>query len=142
MRLTDLRPMLGEDEKQVRELFEHCHPNKYAQPEGWYFAHPTLVACVDTRIVGFTSFTIVVIAGHGPTLYGEDLCVHPEYRRYGIATSLHTARLVIARDVGTRIFMGTAHKDNKAMERILLAAGAHVCVSIGDDILYVGPVGV
>ena len=134
------RPMLLEDEEQVRAIFAVCHPDKYPQPDNWYFAHPTLVVAFSNNIVAFTSFTVVVLPGHGPTLYGEDICVHPDYRRNNIAKALHTARLVIGRSVGAKVFMGVTHKENRAVISVLARRGAHVCLPLGNDVLLVGPI--
>ena len=133
-------PMFFGDEPQVRALYKLCHPGMVVKPTNWYFAHPTLVVITDGKVVGFTSFTIVVIPGFGETLYGKDMCVHPDYGGRGIAKNLHLARLVIGHRVGARIFMGVTTSDNKSMIRILEGSGMHPCIPVGDDILFIGPI--
>lgn len=134
-------PMTAEQEAQVRGLYHICHPAMGIQPPFWYFAHPTLVVCEEDQIIGFTSFTLTVMPGFGSTLYGIDVCVHPEHRGKGIAEALHAARLTIGHSVGARTFMGVTRKDNKKMARILTMSGIHSCVDTSDqDVLFVGPI--
>jgi len=132
--------MMVGDEPQVRALHKKCHPGAVARPTGWYFAHPTLVIVDGGVIVGHTSFTVTIIPGFGPTMYGMDVCVDPAHRGKGVATSLHAARLTIAYSVGARIFMGVTDSENKSMVRVLERAGAHACIPVGDGTLYVGPI--
>jgi GNAT superfamily N-acetyltransferase len=139
MKLIPSYMMVG-DESQVRALYKVCHPGAVSRPIGWYFAHPTLVIIDKGVVVGHTSFTVTLIPGFGQTMYGMDVCVDPKYRGKGIGTSLHAARLTIAYGVGARIFMGVTNSENKSMIRILERAGAHACVPVGDDTLYVGSV--
>lgn len=134
------RTMFANEEDKVRELFKLCHLDMPEPPPFWYFAHPTLVVDLDDKIIGSTSFTVTVAPGFGSTLYGKDLCVHPEYRGKGIAECLHAARLTIGQRVGATIFMGATDKNNKKMASILKKSGMHECVSIGNDILFVGPI--
>ena len=137
--LYPVNPMFFGDEKQVREVYKLCNPGAVARPPNWYFVHPTLVVVTDSIVVGFTSFTLTIIPGFGQTLYGMDMCVHPEYRGRGIAENLHKERLSVGHAAGARIFMGTTQNDNRAMVKILKKAGAHSCIPIGDDTLFVGP---
>ena len=135
------QPMLSEQEAQVRGLYHMCHPAMSIQPPFWYFAHPTLVLCENNQVVGFTSFTLTIMPGFGSTLYGMDVCVHPEYRGRGIAETLHAARLTIGHSVGARTFMGVVRKNNKKMAAILIKSGMHTCIETNiDDIMYVGPI--
>lgn len=131
-------PMFAGDEEAVRNIHKLCYPGTVRQPEYQYFVHPTLCVTTDSKVVGFTSFTTVVIPGFGETMYGKDLCVHPDYRGRGIARCLHAARLAVARSVRVKLFMGVANKENKAMIRILEESGMHACVPMGEDVLFVG----
>lgn len=134
------RQMRDYEDKDVRELFKLCHLRQPEPLSFWYFAHPTLVVEIDDKIVGSTSFTIVIVPGFGSTLYGKDLCVHPDYRGHGIAELLHTARLSIGGLVGASTFMGMTHKDNMKMIRILEKSGMHRCIPVGNDLLFTGPI--
>lgn len=133
-------PMFTGDEPAVRAIYKICHPGNVARPPFWYFVHPTLCVIQDSMVVGFTSFTVTVIPGFGETIYGKDLCVLPEYRGRGLADALHKARLAIGRSVGVRIFMGVTSHSNKAMVKILENSGSHPCISVDDDMLFVGHV--
>lgn len=110
-------------------------------PRGWFIANPTLCAYDETALVGYTSYTIVLLPGHGQTLYGQDVCVAKGHRGEGIGTRLHKERLLFAKMVGVKYFMGSSHKDNKWMADILEAAGAHKCLLIDENWLFVGPTG-
>ena len=132
--------MLPGDAVEVQLLAHLCRPDRPSRPKEWYLAHPTLVKSVEDRIVGFTSYTVTLIPGFGETMYGQDVCVHPLFRGRGIARELHAARLMIARLIGVKTFMGTTHPDNKAMVRILEASGMHRCIQVGEDALFVGPI--
>jgi len=134
------RPMLSEEEKNVRILHKLCHPGVPEPRPFWYFVHPTLVVNLDNNIVGSTSFCITIAPGFGSTMYGKDLCVHPQYRGNGIAECLHAARLTIGQQVGVTTFMGVTSKHNKKMASILKRSGMHECVPIGDDLLFIGPI--
>jgi predicted N-acetyltransferase YhbS len=71
-------------------------------------------------------------------MYGKDMCVLPDFRKYGIGASLHVARLAIARAAGVRIFMGVTDPDNFGMIKILKEYGAHACLPTGSGTLFVG----
>lgn len=45
------------------------------------------VAVVEEKVVGYV-FSEIIAEGNGKTLYVDDLCVDPEYRRMGIAKAL------------------------------------------------------
>lgn len=132
--------MFQHEEKQVRALYKLCYPGNVAQPKDWYFAHPTLVVTDKGGVLGYTTFTVTIIPGFGPTLYGQDICVHPNFRRTGIGVSLHKARLLVGYNVGARTFMGVASKENKSMIKILERYGAHPCIPVGEDTLFIGPI--
>ncbi len=134
-------PMLSEDEQAVRSIYTTCHPALLARPKHWYVAYPTLIVKERGVVMGFTSFSVIVASGFGATLYGNDLCVLPKYRGQGIGDTLHAARLSIGRSVGATLFMGITNKENKSMRRILETSGMHQCVPVGDDIMYMGPIG-
>lgn len=131
-------PMFLGDEQQVRAVYKACNPGSVAQPAHWYFVHPTLCVTTDSKVVGFTSFTTVIIPSFGETMYGKDMCVHPEYQGRGIAQNLHAGRLAVAKSVGVKLFMGITNVGNKAMIHILEASGMHACVPVGDDLLFIG----
>lgn len=131
--------MLPEQEAQVRGLYHICHPGCGIQPPFWYFAHPTLVMCIGDEVVGFTSFTVTVVPGFGPTLYGMDVCIHPDHRGRGLADSLHKARLAVGFSVGARTFIGVTKDEN--MAAILEKSGMHPCIHTEEDeMLFVGPI--
>lgn len=133
--------MLPGDIPQVRHLAMLCRPDRPVRPPEWYLAHPTLVASLENdRIVGFTSYTVVLVPGFGDTMYGQDVCIHPEHRGKGLARELHAARLQVARVIGVKIFMGVAHPDNKAMVRILEASGMHRCIQAGEEVIFAGQI--
>lgn len=136
-----IRPFLLHDERRVREIFRRCYPDLPEPAESWYFANPTFVAVNDDGLLmGFTSFTVVILPMHGKTMYGQHVMVHPEQRGKGIAKELHLARLTIARDLGCALFFGVVHDDNKSMIKILTDAGAHRCVPAADGgFVYVCP---
>jgi len=136
--MIDIRAMLQEETLRVRELYAMCYPGRATQPPGWYFVNPTFVALDGSRVVGFTSCNVTLLPGYGQVMYGKDMCVHPEYRGRGIAKTLHEIRLALGREVGARIFMGVAFKDNVAMGEILKKAGAHECLTVEDGTLYTG----
>lgn len=126
--------------EDVQKLYKLCNPGVIARPHYWYFANPTLVVTKGDLVVGFTSFTLTLIPGFGQTLYGQDVCVHPEFRGRHLATRLHAARLNLGYIVGARVFMGSTHCDNSAMRQILEKAGAHACLPLGENIMYVSPI--
>lgn len=133
-----IMPMRAEDESDVKDIYKLCHPAWPERAPFWYFAHPTLICLFDKRVVAFTSFTLTVMPGFGSTMYGIDVCVHPEFRGQGIADKLHAERLKIAKAVGATTFMGVAHRGNKKMATILKRAGAHVCLATSEnDVLFV-----
>lgn len=133
--------MRPEDEEQVREIYQLCHPALSARPPFWYFAHPTIVFILAGQVAGFTSFTLTVMPGFGSTLYGMDVCVKPGFRGQGIADALHDMRLALGRGLGATTFMGVCNKNNIKMATILRRAGAHVCLATSDqDVLFVSPI--
>ena len=133
--------MFQGDEPGVRELYAICHPGEAEQPTDWYFVYPTLVVILDSKVVGFTSFTVTTMPGFGQTMYGQDICVHPDYRGKGLAEALHTERLNICRRLDIQTFLGVTGRENKGMVKVLEKAGAHSCINIGNDIMFVGTVG-
>jgi len=128
-----------EDEYAVRVLHALCHPGAVDRPLGWYIAHPTLVVTENLTLIGYTSCTVVLIPGFGQTMYGMDVAVHPGHRKKGVAARLHQARLALARDIGVRVFMGAT--SDPGMAKVLMDAGAHACLPVGDETLYVGAIG-
>jgi len=133
-----IRSMHPEEQAAVRALALLCQRGD-TRPTGWYIAHPTLVLLEDDLIVGSTSFTVTLIPGFGQTMYGMDVVVHPAHRNRGYAGTLHHARLTIAKSLGVRVFMGVTN--DPAMAKVLVDAGAHACLPVGEDVLYVGAIG-
>ena len=76
-----MQPM---EEKQVRDLYAACHPDREARPPDWYTAYPTLVIVQWGAVVGFTSFSVSPGLTGVVTLYGNDLCVTPALRNCGL----------------------------------------------------------
>lgn len=136
-----IRPMHPEDQEAVRGLYALCHAGAMSRPTGWYVAHPTLVLVEDGVVIGYTSFTVTLIPGFGQTMYGMDVAVHPGHRKRGYAAQLHRARLTIAKALGIRLFMGSTAPENVGMARVLTDAGAHACIPVGPEVLYVGAIG-
>ena len=139
------RPMLPNEEADVRVLFALCHPELPPRAPGWYTAYPTLVMELDGRVVAFTSFSISPATTGPTTLYGNDLCVAPAYRKRGLGRTLIEARQALARAVGATIFIGIAQYSNAAMRRIFETEGFHPCQTLagywaGDDaVIWAGP---
>ena len=147
-----IRPMLPDEDKQVRELYRLCHPKWPERPPQFYFAYPTLVAVDGDRIAGSTSFscsfpTTPAIGTASTIMYGHDVCVHPDYRGTGLGMALAEARLAIARDVRAELFLGFTWDENDGMRRIFEKQGMHVHTTIPNlhpggvpGLLYVGEV--
>lgn len=129
-----------EDEAGVRVVYSLCHPLDEMKPVGWYFVHPTLVVKIHERVIAFTSFSVNLNSGGGLTMYGDDVCVHPDYRGCGLGEILHTARLAIGFSVGARIFIGAAYPSNLPMIRILEKSGMHKCLTVEGKYMFVGPI--
>ena len=124
------RPMLPAEEATVRALFAECHPELPPRSEGWYTAYPTLVVELDGRIVAFTSFSVSPAPTGPTTLYGNDLCVAPAYRKHGLGRTLVEARQALARAVGATTFIGIAQAENEAVRRIFEREGFHPCQAL------------
>lgn len=87
-------------------------------------------ARVRGHMVGYASHSYTP-AGYA---YGCDMYVEEDFRRKGIGSALHRARLLEAKRHGARFFVGMS--DNPAMINILESCGALRCDSDG-DVTYV-----
>ena len=120
------RPMRPEDEPVVRELYATVHPTWPERAAGWYTAYPTLTIWVGGRLVGFTSCSIS--PGQGTlVLYGNDLCILPQWQKQGFGWQLAEARSALGRAVGATFFIGITQPSNASMIRIFERQGFHPC---------------
>lgn len=151
IQLGPIRPMLPLEEGAVRALCAVCHPEIPPRPAGWYTAYPTLVARfhVDqdegSALAGFTSFSVSPALTGVTTLWGNDLCVAPDWRGQGLGWELAQARVGLGRAVGASTFVGITQLVNAPMHRIFERQGFHPCQILrgywqgADALAWVGP---
>lgn len=119
-----IEPMRPGDVQGLQALFRACHPGWPARPDCWYFAHPTLVARAQGRLIGSTSMTVSVLPMKDRpnddeiVLWGRDVCVHPRARGQGLGFDLCDARLALGKELGLTFFVGMTWEQNAAMRAI------------------------
>ena len=146
-----VRPLLPQEDDGVRALYKLCHPTWPERPPSWFFAYPTLVVSDGRKVIGSTSFSVSYppqeLMSHNTIMYGQDVCVHPEYRKLGIGLALCEARFAIARSVGVTLFLGFTWKQNAPMLAIFEKQGLKLYSEVASQypdgercLMYAGPV--
>ncbi len=128
-----IRPMLPDEDEQVRAIYRACHVGWPERPAMWFEAHPTLVLRVKgdvvgrtaggnpihtTELVGYTSYSVVMqpdVCPDGEVMIGYGIDIKPGYQGKGYGHDLIAHRLSIARAVGAKLFVGHAAPNNHAM---------------------------
>lgn len=146
-----LRQMQARDGKALDALYAMCHPTWPARPEGWWWAHPTLVLTDGKWIIGATSFTVSLAPAaeilkllkwdRAEVGWGHGVYVHAGDRGKGYGWKLAEARHAMLRRLGVEFFFGQTQPDNAPMiaifERQQLTRGVTI-----PDIYHDGEAGV
>jgi GNAT superfamily N-acetyltransferase len=102
-------------------------PGGEARDAAWYTGHEHLVAVVEGRVVGHTSWTQHT-AGATRFVTWDETVVDPAFRGQGIGRALMEARL--AKTPG--LVFGACRPDNAPMVHLLTTLGFHPCQTIPD----------
>ena len=129
-----IRRMQEEDVELVNKLYTDCHPTWPEKPDGWWWAHPTLVLTVGgPLLVGATSFSVspapspelvTLMRRDRPEIgWGHGVYVTPDYRRKGYGWQLAEARRAALKELGVEFFIGMTQPTNLAMQRVFARQG-------------------
>jgi GNAT superfamily N-acetyltransferase len=121
-----LRVMKPEDAlsvvQQAQTLLGEMYQNE--RPEGFYLHADTLVAIEDNRVIGHTTWHLIL-----PRIWIlDETYVDPEHRGKGVGAALFAQReVLIGPDQPT---FGAVEDENEPMVKLLLKHGYHPCQRI------------
>lgn len=122
------------DGPEVDKVYSACHPRWPKKPEGWWWAHPTLVLeTQEDGLIGATSFVVglppapdlaalvQMVQHHKAEVgWGHGVYVKPHQRGNGYGWDLAQARHKMLASLGVHFFFGMTQPDNHAMMAIFM----------------------
>jgi GNAT superfamily N-acetyltransferase len=115
--LADFEKLPGPDEAAARRLVEHA----FASPP----RYELVVAELDGEIVSYAAFFPTYSTFRAkPTLFLEDLFVHPRARRRGVATAMLAHLRALAESRGCGRFEWTVLDWNEGAQKLYEGVGA------------------
>lgn len=135
-----IRRLMQSDEQTFRDLLAVCDSRWIVEPFDWFLnTCQTLVAYEGDRLVGYTVYEYQYETTLGQTIcIGRNIGVHPDYRKFGIASRLHVARIEDIKKKGNieYLILGS-HGDNALVEKLFTKFGAVKTLSVKGDHIFV-----
>jgi ribosomal-protein-alanine N-acetyltransferase len=113
-----------------RDLRSALHPWRELRSALFYEAYPTFVMEEDSRLVGYTAWTLTP---DGRVMHGMDLAVDPDVQGRGYGTRLMRERFQIALGMQVVQFIGACAADNAAMIALFERFGLTREVTVTED---------
>lgn len=151
-----IRHFADADAAAVNRLYAACHPTWPIKPEGFWWAHPTLVLMGRSGdIIGATAMTLglapatelaeLLAHNRAEVGWGHGVYVDPAHRGKGYGWMLADARHQALRALGAGFFLGMTQPDNTPMRAIFARQGLEKRLQVPNNypdgqaaILYTG----